>query len=353
MPAIAPIITAEPNSCQTIAGPAVDKAVGLLIAEQITPSAVELTLEVRKEIEARQDEADRLRRRAVERAQVEADLAQRRFMLVDPNNRLVADTLEGEWNDKLRVLANAREERERARQNDQFVLDKTVRERLAAMIADFGALWTDPETPNRERKRLLAVIVEDVTLTRLPKRGTTNVHVRFKGGRTQTLVTISPRSCAEQIKTSPAVIELIDKLLDDHLFSQIADILNDQGFRPGSVARRDQRDARFTTKRVTYLARQYKLKSRYDRLRERGMLTKKEAAARLNIHEQTLVRWAECGLVRSHAYNGHHDLYELPEADLPQKHCSRWDTLVDRVAAREQTTAETKTLTRDNKDDAV
>jgi hypothetical protein len=146
---------------------------------------------------------------------------------------------------------------------------------------------------------------------------------------------------------------LIDKLLDDHLFSQIADILNDQGFRPGSVARRDQRDARFTTKRVTYLARQYKLKSRYDRLRERGMLTKKEAAARLDIHEQTLVRWAECGLVRSHAYNGHHDLYELPEADLPQKHRSRWDTLVDRVAAREQTTAETKTLTRDNKDDAV
>ncbi|CAN2532662.1 hypothetical+protein [Methylocapsa aurea] len=83
------------------------------------------------------------------------------------------------------------------------------------------------------------------------------------------------------------------------------------------------------------------------------MLTKKEAAARLNIHEQTLVRWAECGLVRSHAYNGHHDLYELPEADLPQKHCSRWDTLVDRVAAREHATAETKTLTRDNKDDAV
>ena len=341
------------DSCQTIAGPAVDKAIGLLIAEQITPSAVELTLEVRKEIEARQEEADRLRRRAVERAQVEADLAQRRFMLVDPNNRLVADTLEGEWNDKLRILANAREERERAQQNDQIVLDKAVRERLAAMIADFGALWTDPQTPNRERKRLLAVIVEDVTLTRLPKRGTTNVHVRFKGGRTQTLVTISPRTCAEQIKTNPAVIELIDKLLNDHLFSEIAVILNNQGFRPGSVARRDQRDARFTTKRVTYLARQYKLKSRYDRLRERGMLTKKEAAARLNIHEQTLVRWAEYGIVRSHAYNGHHDLYDLPEADLPQKHCSRWDTLVDRVAAREQTTAAPKTLTRDNKDDAV
>ena len=195
--------------CQTIAGPAIDNAIGLLIAEQITPSAVELTLEVRKEIEARHEEADRLRKRAVERAQIEADLAQRRFMLVDPNNRLVADALEGEWNDKLRTLANAREERERAQQSDRLILDKAVRERLVAMTANFATIWTDPDTPNRERKRLLAYIIEDVTLAKLPKRGTTNVHVRFKGGKTQTLVTISPRSCAEQVKTDPAIIKAI------------------------------------------------------------------------------------------------------------------------------------------------
>ncbi|WP_246724815.1 hypothetical protein [Rhizobium leguminosarum] len=62
----------------------------MLIAEQMTPAAVELAIEVRKEIEARHEEADRLRCRAVERARTETDLAQRRFMLVDPNNRLVA-----------------------------------------------------------------------------------------------------------------------------------------------------------------------------------------------------------------------------------------------------------------------
>ena len=86
----------------------------------MTPAAVELALEIRKEIEARHEEADRLRLRAIERAQFEADLAQRRFMLVDPNNRLVADTLEREWNDKLRALAKAQEERERERQKDRL-----------------------------------------------------------------------------------------------------------------------------------------------------------------------------------------------------------------------------------------
>lgn len=176
----------EPN-CQSIAGPPIDKAIGMLIGEQMTPAAVELALEIRREIEARHEEADRLRRRAIDRALFEADLAQRRFMLVDPNNRLVADTLEGEWNEKLRVLSKAREDRERAREQDQFILDEAVRERLIAMTVDFNKLWVDPDTPNRERKRLLAHIIEDVTLIKMPAEGTTKVHIRFKGGKIQTL----------------------------------------------------------------------------------------------------------------------------------------------------------------------
>ena len=169
----------------------------------MTPAAVDLALEIRREIETRHEEADQLRGRAIERALIEADLAQRRFMLVDPNNRLVADTLEAEWNEKLRILANAREERESARERDQVVIDKAVQERLVTMTADFQKLWADTDTPNRERKRLLAHIIEDVTLVKLPAEGTTKVHVRFKGGNIQTLTTMSPKSSAEQIKTQP------------------------------------------------------------------------------------------------------------------------------------------------------
>ena len=94
---------AEPN-CQSLAGAPIDEAIGLLVAEKMTPAAVELALEIRKEIEGRYDEADQLRCRAMERAQIEGDLAQRRLMMVDPGNRLVADTLEADWNGKLRAL---------------------------------------------------------------------------------------------------------------------------------------------------------------------------------------------------------------------------------------------------------
>jgi DNA invertase Pin-like site-specific DNA recombinase len=335
---------AEP-CCQSIAGPLVDEAIGRLIAEQMTPAAIELALEVRKEIEARHEDADRLRCRAIERAQIEADLAQRRFMLVDPNNRLVADALEGEWNDKLRMLANAREERERAREHEQFILDKAVHERLVAMTADFGKLWTNPDTANRERKRLLAHIIEDVTLIKLPAEGVTKVHVRFKGGKIQTLTTPSPKSSSQQVKTQPGIVEAIDKLLDDHIYSEIAERLNQQGYRPGEAARRGRHDARFTPLRVAYLVHQHKLRSRYDRLRARGMLTKQEAAVRLNIHEHTVTRWAKHGLITSHAYNGHYCLYEIPDTNLPQKQCSRWNRLIDRAAARTQIVSHAKPST--------
>jgi DNA invertase Pin-like site-specific DNA recombinase len=323
----------EGPNCQSIAGAPVDQAIGALIAEQMTPAAVELALEIRREIEARYEEADQLRCRAVERAQIEAELAQRRFMLVDPNNRLVADTLEREWNDKLRALAQTREEQEHARQQDRLVLDDAICERLVAMTTDFKKLWDDSNTPNRERKRLLAYIIEDATLLKLPAQGTTTIHVRFKGGKTETLTTLNPKSSPQQVKTPPQIVELVDQLLDDHIYCEIAAMLNEQGFRPGGSARRGRSQARFTALRVAYLAHGYALRSRYDRLRDRGMLTKAQAAARLGIHEATLVRWAEFGIVTRHAYNAHAYLYEVPDLDLPAKHCSRWDRLVDRAAA--------------------
>jgi len=322
----------EPN-CQSIAGAPIDEAIGALITAEMTPAAVDLALEIRREIEARHDDADRLRLRAVERAQIEADLAQRRFMLVDPNNRLVADTLEREWNDKLRALAKAQEERQRGQQEDQHVIDAAIRDRLVAMTTDFKALWRDPSLPNRERKRLLAYVIEDVTLIKMPDEGTTAVHVRFKGGKTETLTTQNPKSSAQQVKTQQEVIELVDKLLDDHISSEIADILNEKGIRPGGSARRGQADARFSDLRVTYLVHHYRLRSRYDRLRGRGMLTKIEMASRLGITECTLTRWVAHGLVTRHAYNGYAYLYEAPGPNPPVKQSSRWNRLTDRAAA--------------------
>ncbi len=318
--------------CQSIAGTPVDAAVGRVVVDRMTPAAVELALDVRREIEARYEEADRLRRHAVERAQLDANLAQRRFMLVDPANRLVADTLEADWNERPRALARARDEREHGRRTDHASIDAATRERLVTMTTDFARLWSSAATPGRERKRMLAHIIEDVTLVKRPNEGTTQVHIRFRGGATETLTTANPLSSCEQVRTPAETVALVDRLLDEHVFHEIADILNARGLRPGGAARTGKGGAVFTAARVQYLAHAYGLRSRFERLRARGLLTKKELASRLGIHESTLASWVRHGIVRAHAYNGHAWLYEEPERH-PAKHSSRWDLLCDRAAA--------------------
>lgn len=313
-------------TCQSIAGGQVDAAVGALIGRIVTPAAIELALEVRKELQQRVQEADRLRSRTVQRAEQEAELARQRYLMVDPHNRLVADTLEADWNQKLRSLAAAREEFERQRANQSAGLDEASLERLSTLAADFQRLWNDEHTPARERKRMVAHIIEDVTLVKLPDDGVTRVHVRFKGGRTETLTTSNPKSSAEMVKTAPDLVAAIDALLDDHVYEEIAEILNQENLRPGGSARPGRGDDCFTPRRVEYVVHAYQLRSRYERLRARGMLTSKELAARLGVSVWTLANWAERGLLVRHAINGHSYLFEDPGPNPPTKPANRRNT---------------------------
>ena len=172
--------------------------------------------------------------------------------------------------------------------------------------------------------------MEDVTLVKLPETGCITIHVRFKGGKTETLTALNPKGHAQRIKTPPEAVALVDELLDNHIYGDIAEEFNARGVRPGAAAAPGHEEERFCAKRVAYIVRAYGLRSRYDRLRDRGMLTKNEMADRLGIHEQTLVSWAKHGIVNRHAYNAHAFLYEDPGPEPPAKHCSRWDRLANR-----------------------
>jgi DNA invertase Pin-like site-specific DNA recombinase len=320
------------SACQSIAGGPVDAAVGTLVAATITPTAIQLAFEVRGELHRRAEEVDQLRLRAIQRAEQDAEMARRRYMMVDPTNRLVADTLEADWNEKLRAVATARETYDRTRAAGTPMLTADCEQRLAMLATDFPRIWNDPRTSARERKRMLAHIVEDVTLLKRPEEGHTTVHVRFKGGRTETLTTANPKSSAEKVRTPQEVIEAVDQLLDTHIYKEIAEVLNTRGYRPGGCARSDRDERPFDSKAVRYIVHTYKLRSRFERLRARGMLNTAEMSSRLGISPCTLLRWAEHGLVTRHAYNGHSYLYEEPEpGSTPEKHCSRWDPLTERA----------------------
>jgi DNA invertase Pin-like site-specific DNA recombinase len=293
--------------CQWICGKAVDEAVGNLLLEIVTPAAIEATLAVQQELQTRLDEVERLRKQQVERARYEAELAQRRYMRVDPDNRLVADTLEADWNRKLRAFQEAQQEYERQRQKDCTAIDEQVRSRLHTLATDFPRLWRDPNTPDRERKRLAHLLLEDVTLI---KREQLLIHVRFPGGATRTLEMPRPRRVTA---TQASVIAEVDRLLDDYSPEVIAEILN---FR-GSVSGYGKP---FTGRMIGRIAIKYRLKTRFERLRAKGMLTRDEMAQSLGINRKQVVAWRAAGLVRGHLCNEKDQyLYEDPGPEPPKK----------------------------------
>ena len=296
--------------CQHIPGGGIDKAIGALLVETMTPAALEVALQVQQELQARIAEADRLRRQQVEQARYEADFARRRYMQVDPANRLVADELEAEWNVKLRALSDAQELYEERAKADRATLDQEQRQRILSLASDLPALWRDPETPDRERKRMVRLLIGDVTLL---KGDEITAHVRFKGGVTKSLSLPIPPCAWQQRKTSPKVIAEIDRLLGRHTHQEIAAKLNQQGLASGE-------GRLFNQAIVVRIIRRYDLPSRYQRLRNGGMLTGEELAKRLRVSRPTVKTWAKKGLLRAHCYNGKGEcLYENPGENAPSK----------------------------------
>lgn len=293
--------------CQSIPGENIDAAIGRLLLELMTPATMEVSLAVQEELRNRYQEADQLRRKQVERARYEVDLSQKRYMQVDPNNRLVADALEADWNEKLRMLNETQEEYERQRDSDQAVLDEEGRRRVLDLASDFPKLWCDSQTSDRERKRMVRLLVEDITLT---KEETVKVQVRFKGGATRDLNLPRPRRSWERHQTDPEVIKQIDHLLDTHTDSQTAEELNRRCCHSGA-------GLPFSTQIVARLRRQYHLKNRYDRLREKGKLTQQEIAEQLGVSTKTIRQRRDRGLLTGHFCNGRNEcLYDPPNTSL-------------------------------------
>ena len=303
------IENAEPL-CQRIPGADVDRVVGDMLLELINPATLDIALTVQQQLQARLDESDRLRKQYVERARYEAELAQRRYMRVDPENRLVADSLEADWNEKLRAFGEAQKEYEQRREQDRRILADEQRSAILALAEDLPRLWKDPEIEDRDRKRMIRLLIEDVTMIRGEQ---ISLHLRFRGGACKSVTLPNPLRAWEIGVTDAEVVTRIDHLLATMTFGTIAATLNSDGYKPG-------RGKRFTARHIARIQRQYSLRPRFDRLRALGMLTLQEMATALSVNPKTVKVWAAHGLLNSYAYTDKPEyLYAPTGSDGPRK----------------------------------
>lgn len=304
------IATAQP-CCQLIPGTAVDEAVAQGVLDAVTPAALEVALEVFEELRARKAEVDRLRRAQVERAREDAELAQRQFMLVRPEHRLVADSLERQWNEKLARLAEAEEEYRRTTQAEGSGLSAAEGARIHALTRDLPRVWHDPRTPMRERKRMLRLLIEDVTLLR---DRAIQIALRWKGGATTTLERPLPLPAPDLRRTPPAIVEMIRALATEQTDRRIAETLNGRWLRSGT-------GQPFHPLIVRHIRQAYAIPSLAEHLRGAGWLTAAEIASQLRVHHTTAKRYACEGVLRAMRTDDKgFILFEPPAGPLPRAH---------------------------------
>ncbi|MBV9536952.1 MAG: recombinase family protein [Solirubrobacterales bacterium] len=312
------------EKCQVVQGGGVDAAISQLLLDTVTPLALEVALNVQAELEARADEADQLRRSHIERARHRVELARRRYLAVDPDNRLVADTLEADWNDALRALQAAQDEYERQSAAANAALTEQHKQRIRRLASDFPKLWNDPATPARERKRITRLILEDVTLT---KTDQVHLQVRLRGGQTTSLTIPKALNSWQARQTPREILAEIDRLLDDHTDRETAERLNQLGRRSGMKRP-------FTRAMIIKLRRTHDLPSHSERLRARGLLTQYQIAQQLGAHPNTIHAWRRAGLLHAHKANDKNDyLYEPPTPGDPRLRKRQGQRLSDREPA--------------------
>jgi hypothetical protein len=304
--------------CQSTSGAGIVVAVAELVLQSLTPLALQTALAVSAELTQRAADADRIRAASVERAHYAADTARRRYLAVDPSNRLVADTLEADWNQKLRELTDARDDYERASRTDAAALNDQQQQRIRALAADLPALWHDPATPMRERKRLIRLLVTDVTLIRGSQHIT--AHVRLPGGQQHTLTIPRPLTAYEQHTTPTATIVLIDELMAEHTYDEAVTILTERNIRTGW-------GKTFTVASLRALCRARNIPSLRDRLQAAGMLTLAQLADDLRAAPATIKLWRRAGLITGRRVDGRREYLYHPGQNCPPGNPRRDATL--------------------------
>lgn len=280
------------KTCQSIRGNEVNAAVASTFLEAMQPAQLEVSFSTLNQLEERARQIDRQWQLRLEQAQYEADRARRRFFLVEPENRLVARSLEREWNEKLVELERLQKEYEIRPQPQVQLASVAERQRILALAQDLPTVWQAPSTTHADRKQLLRFLIKDVTLTR--GKNTIHIGIRWQTEALTELEVPRPLRSHERKRTDPAVVDRVRQLTPSRTDRQIAEQLNQAGFTPGM-------GGSFTKGKVQWIRHAYKIVSGCPEApglcptgqRGDGRYSAKAAAALLNVDVSTIADWCE------------------------------------------------------------
>ena len=270
-------------ACRSVKAAVIDELITRRLLEALAPEEIALALAAADEVSDRRMRSTRAVELRVERARYEAARAERAFHACEPENRLVARSLETRWEQKLRELAAA--EAELAERTAPA--PEPSREQIEALARDMPKLWAAETTTEKDRKRLLRALIADITITSKPDSRELRVGIRWRSGAAEEHTLQRPKTRAEVIRTAPQAIELTRRLAPDHPNAQIAEQLNAAGLRTSS-------GGPFTAEHVQWIRWRHKIPYPTTWAHD-GELTVNQIANRLGVSDATIYDWTSTG----------------------------------------------------------
>ena len=246
--------------CQHIAGPALDAYITGQVLAAVAPAALEVSMAAAAQAQAERDSLDRLWRQRIERARYAADRARRQYQLAEPENRLVVRQLEKEWEAALAEASRLETDYQRFTEQQPKTLTTAERAAIAALASDLPRVWNAPTTTMADRKELLRILIEKITVAVAGTSELVDVTITWAGGHQTTGQAVRPVARLDQLSYYPALLARVTELAAAGATTrQIAEALNTEGFRP------PKRTSRYRPEQVRILLNRHNLRTSYQR----------------------------------------------------------------------------------------
>lgn len=276
------------KACLSTSATPLDAAIGERLLAAVTPVTIELALKALTSLEERDQATAAQWRRRIERARYEAELAERRYEAVDPANRLIAATLETRWNEALARVGELEAELASFEQQTLRTVTSDQKRQILALAGDFPKLWTAPSTTPRDRKRMLRVLLKDITIARRSDRRLL-LQIRWQGGATETVELALPPKRPDAVRYATAFVDRIHQLAVDHDDDAIAQHLDGEGLKSAT-------GKRFTAAMISWIRFKHGIAGP---ARPADAFSVADVAQRYGINASVVYYWIETGLIEA------------------------------------------------------
>jgi len=282
----------ESKSCLSVRCDLVDQAISKRILEVMKPFELKLATKAVSELEKRREAVYAQWQKRIERAEYEAQLAQRRYEEVDPSNRLVAATLEKRWNEALQRLEELKEEFSRFRGKEIPLVTAQDKQKVLALAREFPKLWNSQTTTAKDKKRIIRLLLKDITVVREGRK--LLLGIRWQGGCLESLTVKLPPKIQDRVRYSRSFVQQVRSLARENSDTQIAQILNARG-------KLSAKGKPFTAKMIKWIRYRYRIPPH--RFQRPGEITPAQVAERLGVNRTVVYYWLERGVLRGRRKN--------------------------------------------------